>query len=88
MDLTASGSFLAHARRVQDGIRAGVAHGAYGGVEVLRDLTRTEGSPVLAPVVYTSALGLGEIFTPGSRRSSGARCGSSRRGRRSSSTRR
>ncbi|MYX23975.1 non-ribosomal peptide synthetase, partial [Streptomyces sp. SID8380] len=65
VDLTASASFLAHARRVQDGIRAGVAHGAYGGVEVLRDLTRAEGSPVLAPVVYTSALGLGEIFTPG-----------------------
>nr|WP_324603482.1 AMP-binding protein [Streptomyces sp. SPB074] len=63
VDLTAQASFLAHARRVQDGIRAGVAHGGYGGVEVLRDLTRAEGSPVLAPVVYTSALGLGEIFT-------------------------
>ncbi|WP_431038805.1 amino acid adenylation domain-containing protein [Streptomyces sp. P6-2-1] len=63
-DLTEPLPFLAHARRVQDGIRAGVAHGAYGGVEVLRDLTRAEGSPVLAPVVYTSALGLGEIFTP------------------------
>ncbi|MFJ4439336.1 amino acid adenylation domain-containing protein [Streptomyces sp. NPDC088923] len=64
VDLTEPLPFLAHAQHIQDGIRAGVVHGSYGGVEVLRDLTRAEGSPVLAPVVYTSALGLGEIFTP------------------------
>ena len=37
-------------------------HSSYSGVEVLRDLARLEGAPVLAPVVYTSAIGLGEIF--------------------------
>ena len=29
---------------------------------MLRDLSRHRGTPVLAPVVFTSALGLGELF--------------------------
>ncbi|GAA4203981.1 non-ribosomal peptide synthetase [Streptosporangium oxazolinicum] len=63
-DMSAPLPFAEQARRLQDGLRAGVAHGAYGGVEVLRDLSRLDGAPVLAPVVYTSAIGLGEIFAP------------------------
>ncbi|MFF2523474.1 amino acid adenylation domain-containing protein [Streptomyces liangshanensis] len=54
--------FARQARGLQQRLQEGIAHGAYGGVEVLRDLARAEGSPVLAPVVYTSAVGLGEIF--------------------------
>jgi len=34
----------------------------YTGLSVLRDLGRYRGAPVLAPVVFTSALGLGELF--------------------------
>ncbi|WP_326639981.1 amino acid adenylation domain-containing protein [Streptosporangium sp. NBC_01755] len=63
-DMSAALPFTEQARLLQDGLQAGVAHGAYGGVEVLRDLARLEGAPVLAPIVYTSAIGLGEIFTP------------------------
>ncbi|HSA50820.1 MAG TPA: amino acid adenylation domain-containing protein, partial [Yinghuangia sp.] len=55
--------FADRARIVQEDLRAGVAHGAYGGVDVLRDLSRANGEPVLAPVVYTSAIGLGEAFS-------------------------
>ncbi|RMB84899.1 non-ribosomal peptide synthetase [Streptomyces shenzhenensis] len=54
--------FSRQARRLQERLQEGISHGAYGGVEVLRDLARVTGSPVLAPVVYTSAIGLGEIF--------------------------
>lgn len=61
-DLSASLPFARQARRLQERLQEGISHGAYGGVEVLRDLARVEGSPVLAPVVYTSAIGLGEIF--------------------------
>ncbi|MCX5034759.1 MULTISPECIES: non-ribosomal peptide synthetase [Streptomyces] len=61
-DLSASLPFSRQARGVQERLQEGISHGAYGGVEVLRDLARAEGAPVLAPVVYTSAIGLGEIF--------------------------
>ncbi|MFF0224262.1 amino acid adenylation domain-containing protein [Streptomyces sp. NPDC004629] len=61
-DLSASLPFSRQARLLQERLQEGISHGAYGGVEVLRDLARVEGSPVLAPVVYTSAIGLGEIF--------------------------
>ncbi|GIH64561.1 non-ribosomal peptide synthetase [Microbispora siamensis] len=63
-DMRAALPFVEQARRLQDGLREAISHGAYGGVEVLRDLARAEGGPVLAPVVYTSAIGLGEIFAP------------------------
>lgn len=40
-----------------------MAHSAYSGVEVLRDLPRQQnGEQVLAPVVFTSALALGELY--------------------------
>ncbi|MYY19076.1 MULTISPECIES: non-ribosomal peptide synthetase [Streptomyces] len=61
-DMSAPLPFSRQARRLQERLQEGISHGAYGGVEVLRDLARLEGSPVLAPVVHTSAIGLGEIF--------------------------
>ncbi|WP_416530982.1 amino acid adenylation domain-containing protein [Streptomyces coelicoflavus] len=61
-DLSAPLPFSRQARLLQERLQEGISHGAYGGVEVLRDLARSEGAPVLAPVVYTSAIGLGEIF--------------------------
>ncbi|UGQ12386.1 amino acid adenylation domain-containing protein [Yinghuangia sp. ASG 101] len=64
--------FSARAKRVQGDLRAAVAHGAYGGVDVLRDLSRAQGRPVLAPVVHTSAVGLGEVFDAAVRETFGA----------------
>lgn len=61
-DMSAPLPFVRQARQVQEGLRSGISHGSYSGVEVLRDLAHLEGAPVLAPVVYTSAIGLGEIF--------------------------
>ncbi|MFB7496395.1 amino acid adenylation domain-containing protein [Streptomyces sp. NPDC056161] len=61
-DMSAPLPFTRQARGLQERLQEGISHGAYGGVEVLRDLARAEGTPVLAPVVYTSAIGLGEIF--------------------------
>ncbi|HVW44152.1 MAG TPA: amino acid adenylation domain-containing protein [Amycolatopsis sp.] len=62
VDLSAEASFVDHARALQDRMHADAAHAAYSGVEVLRDLSRYRGEQVLAPVVFTSALNLGELF--------------------------
>ncbi|WP_223809093.1 non-ribosomal peptide synthetase [Nocardiopsis listeri] len=64
VDTGAPMTFVERARTIQGDLHRAVDHGAYGGVEVLRDLTRRNGgTPVLAPVVYTSAIGLGPLFT-------------------------
>ncbi|MCX5384762.1 non-ribosomal peptide synthetase [Streptomyces sp. NBC_00083] len=57
-------SFAARARQVQAGFREAAAHGDYPGTEVLRDLARTRRRGALAPVVFTSALSMGELFGP------------------------
>ncbi|MDX6744047.1 salicylate synthase [Actinocorallia sp. A-T 12471] len=62
IDLSAPEAFVDRARRVQARMHADAAHADYTGVEVLRDLTRLHGEQVIAPVVFTSALGLGELF--------------------------
>jgi mycobactin phenyloxazoline synthetase len=64
IDLTHTASPAARARTVQDAMRAAAAHADYPGLSVLRDLARHRGAQVLAPVVFTSALGLGELFRP------------------------
>ncbi|MGH3813939.1 MAG: amino acid adenylation domain-containing protein [Pseudonocardiaceae bacterium] len=68
VDLTESVDFGERVRRMQSRMHADAAHAAYSGVEVLRDLTRLNGEQVLAPVVFTSALSLGELFDPAVRR--------------------
>ncbi|MEV6255158.1 amino acid adenylation domain-containing protein [Nocardia sp. NPDC051911] len=62
VDVTDSMSVTERARTLQRGMHESGAHTAYSGLEVLRDLGRHRGEPVLAPVVYTSALNLGELF--------------------------
>ncbi|HEY9304505.1 MAG TPA: amino acid adenylation domain-containing protein, partial [Mycobacterium sp.] len=59
---THAASPAARARTVQDAFRSTAAHADYPGLSVLRDLARHRGTQVLAPVVFTSALGLGELF--------------------------
>ncbi|WP_238441268.1 amino acid adenylation domain-containing protein, partial [Frankia sp. AgW1.1] len=71
IDLTDRVPFVDRARRVQTRLHADAAHADYSGVEVLRDLGRHHGEPVLAPVVFTSALGLGELFDAPVRREFG-----------------
>lgn len=62
VDLTGTRTAAGRARAVQDAMRAAAAHSAYPGLSVLRDLGRHRGAQVLAPVVFTSALGLGDLF--------------------------
>ncbi len=62
VDVTDSMSVTDRARALQRSMHESGAHTAYSGLEVLRDLGRHRGEPVLAPVVYTSALNLGELF--------------------------
>lgn len=62
IDLTATATAATRGRAVQETMRAAAAHSAYPGLSVLRDLGRHRGTQVLAPVVFTSALGLGELF--------------------------
>jgi mycobactin phenyloxazoline synthetase len=64
IDLTHAPSPAVRAQTVQDAFRAAAAHADYPGLSVLRDLARHRGAQVLAPVVFTSALGLGELFRP------------------------
>jgi mycobactin phenyloxazoline synthetase len=62
VDLTGIDTPLGRARTVQDTMHTAAAHASYPGLSVLRDLSRQRGNQVLAPVVFTSALGLGELF--------------------------
>ncbi len=62
VDLGAAKTPSARAHALQDTFRAAAAHADYPGLAVLRDLGRHRGAQVLAPVVFTSALGLGELF--------------------------
>ncbi|MBP2473242.1 mycobactin phenyloxazoline synthetase [Crossiella equi] len=71
VDLSEPRSFLEDARRLQGRMHTDAAYADYSGVEVLRDLSRANGEQVLAPVVYTSALNLGELFDAGVKASFG-----------------
>lgn len=62
VDVTADASVADRARQLQRTMYESGSHTAYSGLEVLRDLGRRGGEPVLAPVVFTSALDLGELF--------------------------
>ncbi|WP_077088715.1 non-ribosomal peptide synthetase [Mycobacterium rhizamassiliense] len=63
VDLTAAATAAQRAEAVQESMRTAAAHASYSGLSVLRDLSRHRGTQVLAPVVFTSALGLGELFS-------------------------
>lgn len=65
VDLSQAHTGAQRAHAVQDAMRTAAAHADYPGLAVLRDLSRHRGSQVLAPVVFTSALGLGELFATG-----------------------
>lgn len=63
VDVAKNVSVAERARDIQRRMYESGSHTAYSGLEVLRDLGRQRGEPVLAPIVFTSALDLGELFT-------------------------
>ncbi len=63
VDLRQPASFLERVRALQARMHKDATHAAYSGLDVLRGLGRMRGETVLAPVVFTSALGLGELFS-------------------------
>ena len=62
IDLTHTDTAAARARAVQDTLHTTAGHSSYSGLSVLRDLSRHRGTQTLAPFVFTSALGLGDLF--------------------------
>ncbi|MET8422806.1 amino acid adenylation domain-containing protein [Nocardia sp. NPDC004860] len=62
VDVAEPATVTDRARALQRELHAAGAHSGYTGLEVLRDLGRLRGEPVLAPIVYTSAINLGELF--------------------------
>ncbi|WP_326546122.1 amino acid adenylation domain-containing protein [Mycolicibacterium sp. ND9-15] len=62
IDLTGANTALARSRIVQAALHTSARHSNYSGLSVLRDLSRHRGSQALAPFVFTSALGLGDLF--------------------------
>lgn len=62
IDLTSTTTPAARTRVVQETLHTTARHSSYSGLSVLRDLGRHRGSQTLAPIVYTSALGLGDLF--------------------------
>lgn len=70
-DLSRELPFTERARELQALLHTAGEHSDYSGLEVLRDLSRARGEQVLAPIVYTSALNLGELFGDRARRSFG-----------------
>ncbi len=62
-DLRAPATLAERAGQMRAAMHEAAAHGSFGGLEVLRELSRRRGEPVVSPVVFTSALGLGELFS-------------------------
>ncbi|AQA04545.1 non-ribosomal peptide synthetase [Mycobacterium sp. MS1601] len=62
IDLADTTTAAERAQVVQDALHTTAGHSTYSGLSVLRDLTRHRGTQVLAPFVFTSALGLGDLF--------------------------
>lgn len=64
-------NFVKRARQVQSRLHEDASYAEYNGVQVLRDLGRLKGRQVISPIVFTSALNLGELFEPVVRRTFG-----------------
>ncbi|WP_166905379.1 non-ribosomal peptide synthetase [Mycobacterium sp. DL440] len=62
IDLAGADTAMKRARVVQETLHATAAHSSVSGLDVLRDVSRHRGSQTLATIVYTSALGLGDLF--------------------------
>lgn len=73
LDLSEPLPFEARARCLQLDLARDAAHAEYSGIEVLRELARARpGDRMLAPVVFTSVIGMGDLFSEKVRRCLGA----------------
>lgn len=63
VDVGGPATLAERAAQVRREMHEAAAHGSVGGLDVLRELSRHHGEPVVSPVVFTSALGLGELFS-------------------------
>ncbi|WP_439031463.1 amino acid adenylation domain-containing protein [Gordonia terrae] len=63
VDLTERASLAERARQMRTSMHEAAAHGSMSGLDVLRELSRDRGEPVVSPIVFTSALGLGDLFS-------------------------
>ncbi|MGW8813940.1 non-ribosomal peptide synthetase [Gordonia terrae] len=63
VDLSAPATLAERARSMRSSMHEAAAHGSMSGLDVLRELSRHRGEPVVSPVVFTSALGLGDLFS-------------------------
>lgn len=63
VDLSAPGSIHDRVKDISARFARNVAHQSYGALDVLRDIGRASATTMLAPVVYTSAVNLGELFS-------------------------
>lgn len=70
VDLDAAAHPAALCAQLADQVTERLAHGAWSGVDLMRELSRRHGSTQLAPVVFTAALDLpgGELFSERVRR--------------------
>ncbi|BBY63828.1 non-ribosomal peptide synthetase [Mycolicibacterium helvum] len=62
IDLAGTDNAESRSRAVQEVLHATACHSAVSGLDVLRDVGRHRGTQTLATIVYTSALGLGDLF--------------------------
>ncbi|VTR09314.1 Phenyloxazoline synthase MbtB [Gordonia terrae] len=63
VDLSAPATLAERARSMRSSMHEAAAHGSMSGLDVLRELSRHRGEPVVSPIVFTSALGLGDLFS-------------------------
>ncbi|MDO4760468.1 MAG: amino acid adenylation domain-containing protein [Corynebacterium sp.] len=63
VDLSTTGSIYERVKDISARFTTNVAHHSYGALNVLRDIGHARATTVLAPVVYTSAVNLGELFS-------------------------
>ncbi|MCR5980136.1 amino acid adenylation domain-containing protein [Gordonia jinghuaiqii] len=63
VDLGERATLAERARQMRTSMHEAAAHGSMSGLDVLRELSRDRGEPVVSPIVFTSALGLGDLFS-------------------------
>ncbi|MFT3716335.1 MAG: amino acid adenylation domain-containing protein [Gordonia sp. (in: high G+C Gram-positive bacteria)] len=64
VDLSEPATLAQRAAAIRTELHEAASHGTFSGLDVLRELSRHHGEPLVSPVVFTSALGLGELFSP------------------------
>ncbi|WP_168702841.1 non-ribosomal peptide synthetase [Gordonia paraffinivorans] len=63
VDLSERATLAERARQMRTSMHEAAAHGSMSGLDVLRELGRARGESIVSPVVFTSALGLGDLFS-------------------------